>query len=117
MTNTETPAAPRNTEEQFVRPDIDPGNAYRRLMPSDVLRDGDEYWCNGEWFPTGDAGYLASELPYRRLREGSNHMMSDQSHITEAAPTTPAYLSADEMEWQKPRDREIDKLMEEGRRA
>jgi hypothetical protein len=81
MTNAETVAAPRNTEEQLVRPEIDPGNAYRRLMPSDVLRDGDEYWCNGEWFPTGDAGYLAFELPYRRLREGSNHTMSDQSSI------------------------------------
>jgi hypothetical protein len=36
----------------------------------------------------------------------------------DAVPTsrdTPAYLSAAEMEWQKPRDREIDKLMEDGR--
>jgi len=74
MTTPETPAAPRNTEEQLVRPDIDPGNAYRRLMPTEILQDGDEFWCrNGEWYKTGDQGELVgNELPYRRRREGPN---------------------------------------------
>ena len=53
---------------QLVRPEIDPGNAYRRLLPCETLLTGDEYWCNGEWLVTGDVGYFAEELPYRRLR-------------------------------------------------
>jgi len=53
-------------DDQMVAPDIDPGNAYRRLMPTDILRQGDECWFDGKWWPTGDEGYYATELPYRR---------------------------------------------------
>ena len=59
----------KTDEDQMVAPDIDPGNAYRRLMPTDILREGDEYWCNGVWYSTGDEGYDATGLPYRRRRE------------------------------------------------
>ena len=54
--------------------DLDPGNAYRRLLPSEVLCDGDEFWCrNGSWYKTGDQGELVgNEFPYRRLRDETN---------------------------------------------
>ena len=57
----------------MVQPDIDPGNAYRRLMPYERLRPGDEFWCgNGKWCLTRDEGCLANELPYRRMRKLPN---------------------------------------------
>ena len=63
------PAQLKPDDDQMVAPDIDPGNAYRRLMPTDILRQGDECWFDGKWWPTGDEGYYATGLPYRRRRE------------------------------------------------
>ena len=47
-----------------------PGKTYRILRSDEVLRYGDEYWCDvrRRWCDTHDAGYLARGLTYRRKR-------------------------------------------------
>lgn len=53
-------------EQPLIRPDVLAGDGYRRLLPTETIRKGDQYEHNGEWFDTGDPGYKATEFPYRR---------------------------------------------------
>ena len=55
-----------DADEPLVRPDLPAGEGYRRLMQTETLQEGDQYACKGEWFDTGDPGYKATEIPYRR---------------------------------------------------
>ncbi len=71
--------------------------------------------------PLGVCHYCGKEMTHNVPRCGGDcgwvHKHSGTFDCDAVPPTmyTPAYLHPDAMEWTKPRDREIDKLMEDGR--